>query len=127
MIEILLKNNEIRKVKSTDELSNQLPDFHVMQFIDYTPQEINWAEENFGIDFSIMKHYEDIEISSHLLVNKHQVSFHISLPYYNEEKILLEAPVFFIISTSGLFFFSNSEVDIYINKIYSAKIGRAHV
>lgn len=120
MIEILLKNSKIIKVENTNEISNNL-DFHVIQFIDYTTQEIKWVEEKFSADLSIMKNFEDIEISSHLLAGKDQVAFHISLPYYNEEKVLAEAPIFFIITSKGLFFFSNSEVDVFINKNYSGK------
>jgi len=60
MIEILLKNKEIIKVNSIQEIQNQNLDFHVMQFIDYTDEEMNWVKEKFGIDFSIMKYYEDI-------------------------------------------------------------------
>ena len=122
MIEIFLKNKGIVKVKSTKEISNENLDFHVMQFIDYTSQEISWVEEKFGTDLSIMKNFEDIEISSHLLVGKDQVAFHISLPYYNGEKTLVEAPIFFVITSKGLFFFSNSEVDFFINKNYSGKV-----
>jgi magnesium transporter len=121
MIEILLKNKEIIKVNSPSEIRNQDLDFHVMQFIDYTDKEINWVGEKFGIDFSVMKHYEDIEISSHFLSNDNQVSFHISIPYYDEDKKLIESPVFFIISSKGLFFFSNSAVDNFFNKTYSYK------
>src|SRR6478735_6166582 len=118
MIEILLKSKELIKVNSLDEILNQNLDFNVMQFIGYTDQEMNWAEEKFGIDFSIMKQYEDIEISSHFLSTDSQVSFHISIPYYSEEKKLIEAPIFFIISSHGLFFFLSAEVNRFFNKTY---------
>ncbi|MDR6845325.1 CorA family divalent cation transporter [Flavobacterium granuli] len=121
MIEILLKNKEFIKVNRPSEILDQNLDFHVMQFIDYTDEEINWVEEKFGVDFSVMKHYEDIEISSHFLSNDNEVSFHISIPYYDEDKKLIESPVFFIISSKGLFFFSNSGVDLFFNKTYSYK------
>ncbi len=121
MIEILLKNKEILKAKSTDEIPYQDLDFHVMQFIDYTDQEIKWVIEKFGIDVSIMKNYEDIEISSHFLVDESQVSFHFSIPYYNEKRKFVEAPIFFIISSRGFFFFSSSEIDNFLNKAYSHK------
>ena len=124
MIEILLKNRQIVQVNSVDEISDLNLDFHVMQFIDYSTQEISWVEQNFGADFSIMKNYEDIEISSHFLATDNQVAFHISIPYYNEEKKLVEAPIFFIISSSGLFFFSSSEVDVFFNKTYSNKFSQ---
>ena len=124
MIEILQKNKEIVQVKSIHEISESNLDFHVMQFVDYTDQELNWVKEKFGADFSIMKYYEDIEISSHFLATDKQVSFHISIPYYNEEKKLVEAPIFFIISQAGLFFFSGSEVDIFLNKTYTSKLSQ---
>ena len=97
---------------------------YVVQFIDYTGQEINWVEEKFGIDFSIMKHYEDIEISSHFLENEKQVAFHFSIPFYNEEKKIVEGPVFFIISGNHLFLFSGSAVDDFFNKTYSNKFAQ---
>src|SRR6478609_2111004 len=124
MIEILLKNKEIIKVNSIQEIQNQNLDFHVMQFIDYTDEEMNWVKEKFGIDFSIMKYYEDIEISSHFLSSDSQVAFHISIPYYNEEKKFLESPIFFILTSDGLFFFSSSEVDHFFNKTYSHKFSQ---
>jgi magnesium transporter len=124
MIEILLKNKEFIKVNSPNEILDQDLDFHVVQFIDYTDKEINWVAEKFGVDFSVMKHYEDIEISSHFLSNDNQVSFHISIPYYSADKKLIESPVFFIISSEGLFFFSNSEVDHFFNKTYSYKFSQ---
>lgn len=121
MIEILLKNNDIVKPQSINDIQPEHLDFHVMQFIDYSREEIRWVEKNFDIDFAIMSHFEDIEISSHLLANEQQLAFHISLPYYNLEKQLVEAPVFFIISDKGLFFFSNAEIDIFINKTYASR------
>jgi magnesium transporter len=117
MIEILLKNRQIVQVNSVNEISDLNLDFYVMQFIDYSTQEISWVEQNFGADFSIMKNYEDIEISSHFLATDNQVAFHISIPYYNEDKKLDEDAIFFIISSSGLFFFSSSEVDVFLIKL----------
>jgi magnesium transporter len=121
MIEILLKNGELIKVNSPKEILNQDLDFQVMQLIDCTDQDINLVAEKFGVDFSIMKRYEDIEISSHFLSDDNQISFHISIPYYNEEKKLIESPLFFVISSVGLFFCSSSEVDQFFNKNYSYK------
>jgi len=121
MIEILLKNNTTISAVSVDEIAAENLDFHVIQFIDYTEKELQWAEQKFGTDFSIMKRYEDIEISSHFLATPGQIAFHISIPYYNEEKILVESPVFFITTASGLFFFSSTEVDAFFNKTYGHK------
>lgn len=121
MIEILSKNKKFQKVQSIDELSSTTLDFHVMQIIDYGISEINWLEKNYGLDFTIMKHYEDIEISSHFLEKENQAAFHFSFPFYNEEKKIIEEPIFIIISPSGLFLFSSSKLDNSLNKMYLNK------
>ena len=59
-----------------------------MQFLDYGVSEINWLEKNYGLDFTIMKHFEDIEISSHFLENENQAAFHFSFPFYEDKKII---------------------------------------
>jgi magnesium transporter len=121
MIEILLKNKKFHKVQSIDELSGSNLDFHVIQFLDYGEVEIKWLEKNYGLDFTIMKHYEDIEISSHFWENENQAAFHFSFPYYNEEKIITEEPIFIIISSAGLFLFSSFKLDNSLNKMYLSK------
>jgi magnesium transporter len=122
MIEILQKDGQVVKAQTTDELSNANLDFYVIQFIDYTKSDLGWAERNFGIDFSIMHHFEDIEISSHFLENEHQAAFHFSIPFYTDEKKLTEQPIFFIMSSYGLFVFASSELDEFFNKTYANKI-----
>lgn len=124
MIEIILKTKEIISLNNIEEITSDQLDFHVIQFIDYTPTELEWLEKSFNLDFTIMKKYDDIEISSHFLATKEQVAFHISMFYYNEEKNLIEAPIFFLISSKGLFFFSNSTVDLFINSLYSHKFSQ---
>lgn len=121
MIEILLKNKKFVKAQNIDEISIADLDFHVMQFLDYGTNEINWLEEKFGLDFTIMKHYEDIEISSHFLENEKQASFHFSIPFYTDEKKIVEEPIFIIISQAGLFLFSSSRLDGLFNKMYASK------
>ena len=124
MIEVLLKNQEVLKVQNSSELPPvEKLDFHIMQFIDSIPADTCWLEENFDLDFSIMKHYEDIEISSHFLETESQVAFHFSMPYYNNDKRMVEEPIFIIISRLGLFLFSSSALDEYFNRIYINKIG----
>ncbi|KVV15637.1 CorA family divalent cation transporter [Flavobacterium sp. TMP13] len=121
MIEILLKNKKFIKAQTVDEIPLSSLDFHVMQFLDYGNTETQWLEKNFGLDFTIMKHYEDIEISSHFLENDKQAAFHFSLPFYNDEKKIIEQPIFIIISHEGLFLFSSSKLDNFLNKTYANK------
>lgn len=122
MIEILLKNKKSLKAQTVSELSVSDLDFHVMHFLDYSNSDLKWLEQNYRLDFSIMKHYEDIEISSHFLENENQAAFHFSIPYYNKEKKMIEEPLFIVICQTGLFLFTSSNLDTYINEIYPGKI-----
>ncbi|TXE11069.1 CorA family divalent cation transporter [Algoriphagus aquimarinus] len=122
MIEILLKNKKSFKAQHVSELTVSELDFHVMQFLDHTNADLRWLEENYELDFTIMKHYEDIEISSHFLENETQAAFHFSIPYYNHEKTMIEEPLFIIITQSGLFLFTSVNLDTYFNEMYPAKI-----
>lgn len=121
MVEILLKNKEIIEVGSVDEISAEAMDFYAIQFVDYTERDISWAGENFGINCSLMRSYQDIEISSHFLTKNDQTAFHISIPHYcsKEKGKLIESPIFFVMSDSGLFFFSTSAIRKFFNHKYS--------
>lgn len=109
-------------MKSTSEIRVANLDFHLMQFVDYSDSELNWLTERYGLDFTIMKNFEDIEISSHFLENNNQASFHFSIPYLNKEKKMVEEPVFIIVSNDGLFLFSSTELDNFFNEAYSNKV-----
>lgn len=122
MIEILLKNKKSFKAQHVSELTISELDFHVMQFLDHTNADLRWLEENYELDFTIMNHFEDIEISSHFLENENQAAFHFSIPYYNHEKTMIEEPLFIIITQAGLFLFTSVNLDTYFNEMYPAKI-----
>jgi magnesium transporter len=122
MIEILQKNKELLKVKSTSKISNENLDFHLMQFIDYSESELDWLRKRYNLDFTIMKHYQDIEISSHFLEDDNQASFHFSIPYFNKDKRMVEEPVFIIATDIGLFLFLSRELEDFFTDIYSNKI-----
>ena len=122
MIEILQKNKELLKVKSTSKISNENLDFHLMQFIDYSESELDWLRKRYNLDFTIMKHYQDIEISSHFLEDDNQASFHFSIPYFNKDKRMVEEPVFIIATDIGLFLFLSRELEEFFTDIYSNKI-----
>ncbi|WP_339751787.1 CorA family divalent cation transporter [Algoriphagus aquimarinus] len=122
MIEILLKNKKSFKAQHVSELIVSELDFHVMQFLDHNNADLRWLEESYELDFTIMKHYEDIEISSHFLENEKQAAFHFSIPYFNHEKTMVEEPLFIIITHAGLFLFTSVNLDTYFNEMYPAKI-----
>ncbi|CDF80379.1 magnesium and cobalt transport protein CorA [Formosa agariphila KMM 3901] len=120
MIDVLLKSKDRIKAENVSEVPTEL-DFYIMQFLDYTDSDLRWLAEHYNLDFSIMKNYEDIEISSHFLENDNQAAFHFSIPYYNTSKKLVEEPLFIIISDAGLFLFSSSNMENYINDTYPNK------
>ncbi|MDR2913589.1 MAG: hypothetical protein LBV74_01935 [Tannerella sp.] len=121
MIDLLLKNNEIKRYQSVSEI-NEKTDFLIIQFNNYTQTDMDWAKRNFDLDFSIMAHYEDIEISSHFLEDNRQVSFHFSIPFYDKEKQLTEQQLFIILSADRIFFFQSSGFDEFVNETYSRKL-----
>lgn len=124
MIDILLKNKTLLQFSNVEEIQIPAEDFHLMQVIDATPEDIKQIENQYKIDASIIKCFEDIEISSHFLVSPSQVAFHISLPFYNEKNELEERPLFFILTSDKLFLFLNSDIDAYINRNYVRKISQ---
>lgn len=124
MIDVLLKNKELRRFSSVGDIDISADDFFLMQLIDCSPEEIKLIENQYDIDASIIKHFEDIEISSHFLICPTQVAFHISLPFYNQNKELEERPLFFILAEKRIFLFLNADIDAYINKNYTKKIAQ---
>lgn len=122
MIEIISRDSQKYSVDSTDEIVDEKLDFVVIQFHDYTPADIEWLRKHFHLDFTIMSHYEDIEISSHLLETDSQIAFHFSIPYFNKEGKMVEEPVFIIMSDHRVFLFTSSVLDKYLADIYSIKL-----
>lgn len=122
MIEIISRDSQKYSVGSTDEVVDEKLDFVVIQFHDYTPSDLDWLRDKYNLDFTIMSHYEDIEISSHLLETESQISFHFSIPYFNKDGKMVEEPVFIIISSGRVFLFTSSILDRYLADIYSVKL-----
>lgn len=122
MIEIISRDSQKYSVGSTDEVVDEKLDFVVIQFHDYTPSDLDWLRDKYNLDFTIMSHYEDIEISSHLLETDSQISFHFSIPYFNKDGKMVEEPVFIIISSGRVFLFTSSILDRYLADIYSVKL-----
>lgn len=124
MIEILNKNNEIKAFHSVKEVFEKEKNFFLMQITAHTSQEVQELEAFYGLDLSIIRQFEDIEISSHFLASPTQVSFHISLPFYNENKDLEERPLFFVLTPEHFFLFLAADIEAYINKYYPNKVSQ---
>ncbi|QDH78566.1 magnesium transporter [Echinicola soli] len=122
MIEILLKNKELLYPGNITEIPVSNLEFQLMRFTEYADAELNWLSENYGLDFTIMKNHQDIEISSHFLESESQVAFHFSIPYFNKEEKMEEEQVFIICSKTGIFMFTNPELDGFFNSTYSYQV-----
>jgi magnesium transporter len=121
MIEIYRKDGNFEKLKSVDEITAGKRDFLIIQFLDYQKEELEWAKKNFELDFSIMSHIEDIEISSHFHENAHQSAFHFSLPYYSKTNSMVEESFFLIAAEDRVFTFSSSGLDEFLGETYAFK------
>lgn len=124
MIEVLLKNKEILRIRRIEELEGREGEVQLMQFAGYTEAEVEWVRQRYGVNTSIMHHYEDIEISSHFLSTAGQAAFHIPILSYDSERTLVETPMFGIVSPERLFFFLSAEADGFFAKAYAAHIPR---
>lgn len=122
MIELIAKDGKKYIFNNIKEIVSDKLDFTVIQLHDYKPTDIDWLKKNYNLDFSIMSHFEDLEISSHILETESQISFHFSIPYYNEEGKMIEEPVFIIMSLERIFLFTSSILDKYLTEAYSKKL-----
>ena len=80
VIELLDKDKNIIKLKSIDEIPNDLTGINSLQIINYAKQDIPVFEKLFDIDAAILNNSDDIEISSHYLEKESQLAFNFSFP-----------------------------------------------
>ncbi|MEZ7498156.1 CorA family divalent cation transporter [Flavobacterium sp. Arc3] len=111
MIELYLKTNEVKKFDHVSEIDIEAIDLFNIRIIDYTDKILNEVSEKFGINISIFKQKEDIEISSHYLKSYDQLSFNFSIPKYNSETLFKEEEIFIIIKKEVVFYFLSSNID----------------
>lgn len=111
MIELYLKTNEVKKFNFVSEIDIDAVDLFNIRIIDYTDSILSEVSEKFGIDISIFKQKEDIEISSHYLKSHDQLSFNFSIPKYNSETLFKEEEIFIIIKNELVFYFLSSNID----------------
>lgn len=121
MIDLVTKKGERIVLSSVSELAQQTQDFVVIQFQDYTDNDLEWVKSHFQLDLSIMGHFEDIEISSHFQEKGQQSSFHFSVPYYKANNVFVEESIFVILISDRLFLFTSASLDKYFTDIYTHK------
>lgn len=111
MIELYLKNNTIETPNTIGEISYEAKDLFNIRIIDFTEKTLKEVATKFGIDTSIFRQKEDIEISSHYLKSVDQLSFNFSIPNYNLNTLFIEEEVFIIIKKQVVFYFLSSNID----------------
>lgn len=111
MIELYLKNNTIEIPDTIDEISYKAKDLFNIRVIDFTEKTLDEMSTKFGIDTSIFRQKEDIEISSHYLKSVDQLSFNFSIPNYNFDTLFTEEEIFIIIKKQVVFYFLSSNID----------------
>ena len=121
MIQIYNKDTGAIKVESVKDIRDDQKDFLFVQFRDYSQEDIDWAKEHFGLDFTILNNVEDIEISSHFFETEHQSAFHFSLPYYDKANELVEASLFLIITDERVISFTSSGLGDFLTGTYAFK------
>ncbi len=96
-IELLDNERNITKVKSIDEIPQDLTKINSVQIINYSKKDIPVFEKLFNIDAAIISNSEDIEISSHYLEKEDQLAFNFSFPYFSSHNKIEEVIVSFIL------------------------------
>lgn len=111
MIELYLKTNEVKKVNLISEINYNAKDIFNIRVIDSTKKILKEISDKFDIDVSIFNQKEDIEISSHYLKSRDQLSFNFSIPNYNSNTLFKEEEIFIIIKKGVVFYFLSSNID----------------
>jgi len=111
MIELYLKNNEIKKLDLISDINYNMVDVFNIRVIDFTEENLKEISNKFDIDISIFNQKEDIEISSRCVRSSDQLSFNFSIPNYNSNTLFKEEEVFIIIKDQVVFYFLTSNID----------------
>ncbi len=122
MITLIDTEKNIIRLDTVVALDKHTQDFIALQITDYTPSDISYIQQKYGIDCSIMNLKEDIEISSHYAETRRQVALHYSIPYFQTRSTLEEQNAFMILDEEHVFYFMSSKLDDYFINQYKSKL-----
>lgn len=111
MIEILFLNTPTQQIQEVSDLP--LPNSNILcvKFIDTVEHDFIEIAQKFDIDTSFVAKMEDIEISSHYIDNKEQLSLNFSIPHFNDAFTLQDNSVSLILKNDFIFDFSTSKLE----------------
>lgn len=121
MVDLFTSEGKIIKLESVSNIPEDDSEFILMQFQDYSEQDLEWVRSKFNIDLSILNNVEDIEISSHFIQKEGQSSFHFSIPYYKHKDVMVEDSLFLILTEDKIFAFTTAAQDEYFGQVYEYK------
>jgi magnesium transporter len=113
-IELLDCEKNILKLHNLSEIPQDLKGVCSVQIINYQSGDVPLFAHLFNIDTTILNNSEDIEISSHYLEQKNQLSFNLSLPYLTSQNRIEEAFVCYVLKEDVIFSFMSIDFDQFI-------------
>jgi magnesium transporter len=113
-IEILDCEKNLRRLNSVAEIPSDLSGICSIQITNYQSSDVPLFAKTLDIDTTILNNSEDIEISSHYLEQKSQLSFNLSLPYLTTQNRIDEASVCYVLKGDIIFAFMSIDFDQFI-------------
>ncbi|MFK7809255.1 MAG: CorA family divalent cation transporter [Saprospiraceae bacterium] len=111
MIELYLKSNEVKVIDNVSDIKYAEDNLFNIRVIDFSEETLKNLSSAFNLDTTIFNQREDIEISSHYLKNKDQISFNFSIPAYEVNSLFTEDEIFIIIKNEVVYYFLSKDID----------------
>jgi magnesium transporter len=117
MIEIFFKNNDILKYKSISEIEYLPNNIFSIRFIGFTNSDLDAISEKFDLDLTSFSKREDIEISSHFIESKNQLSLNFTIPSYSLNNYFEEKDIYILIKNDIVFTFLSPDIEESLNQL----------
>lgn len=117
MIEVFYTNNEIKNYNSIAEITYDINQIFSIRFIDFESADIEKIATKFDLDLTSFSKIKDIEISSHFIELKDQLSFHFSIPRFSKKSIFEEHDIYILIKNDIIFTFLSKEIATSFNQL----------
>jgi magnesium transporter len=117
MIEVFYATNEIKNYNSIEEITYDPDKIFSIRFIDFDSADIDKIATKFDLDLTSFSKTEDIEISSHFIEHKDQLSFHFTIPSFSDKTIFEEHDIYILIKDTITFTFLSKEIANSLNQL----------
>lgn len=117
MIEVFYTNNEIKNYPSIEDITYDYDQIFSIRFIDFESTDIDKIAAKFDLDLTSFSKIKDIEISSHFIELKDQMSFHFTIPRFSKQAIFEEHDIYILIKNDIIFTFLSKEIAFSFNQL----------